>query len=481
MMLESYFRAGFPCVAVSTVEEVRFTRSVVDSFADIDVWRIAAVGGVVDVRADGVIDATAQYAKAFGMLATREDTILIVLDFQHIIANAGAYRALKDHFPALKARGSMIVLVAPSWHLPAELEHDVPVLDFDLPTREQLAAALDTIVTSTEDGHEFDRAGVLDAASGLTLQEAENAFALTYVEREGFDAQRVLDEKMKLVRQSGYLEVTPPAPIALVGGLEQLKEYLRSELLPAKDDPLLRVRGVLLVGVPGTGKSLAARATGALLGWPVLRCDMAGLKGSLVGQSEANMRSALKVADAVAPCVLYLDEVEKAVGGYASSAATDSGVTLGMVGTLLTWMQEHESSVVVVATCNDYQKLPPELTRAGRFDERFFVDLPITVERVDIAAVHLRRFDADVAMAPAVADLSDAWTGAEIEQLVKSAARRTHRSLTTKALNECARDIRPISRVRAAEIEALRSWARDALRTANTASIAATSSRRVRR
>ena len=129
----------------------------------------------------------------------------------------------------------------------------------------------------------------------------------------------------------------------LIGGLDSYKMYMLNEVIPVKTDPDLSVRGILFLGVPGVGKSLCSKAAGALLGWPVLRADVGALKGSLVGQSEANMRNMLKLADAVAPCILWLDEIEKGIGGYASSANTDSGVTLGMVGTLLTWMQEHSS------------------------------------------------------------------------------------------------------------------------------------------
>jgi MoxR-like ATPase len=466
--LKSLSRAAFPAVAVETAEEERFTQYVVSQFAEKAVLAISAIGGLKDLRSGSVVDPSAQYAKAFAYCARQENTVLLVFDLQHIVNNAPVYRALKDVLSALKARASMVILVAPAWHLPQELEHDIPVVPWALPTREQLKAALDLVAQSADVAIE-NEAALLDSAAGLTLQEAESAFALSVVESEGrFDAKIVEREKMRLVRQSGYLEVSAPVPPEQVGGLGGLKDYFIHEVVPAKDDPALSVRGVLLIGVPGTGKSLSAKAAGAVLSWPVLRLDVSGLKGSLVGQSEQNMRSALKLADAVAPCVLWLDEIEKGVGGYASSAHTDSGVTLGMVGALLTWMQEHTTPVIVIATCNDYQKLPAELTRAGRFDERFFVDLPSTQEREEIARVHLARFSCDTALASAVAKMTADWTGAEIEQLIKSAARRTKRSITEESLVACARDIKPIARVRAEEIEKLRAWAKQSLRLANS-------------
>lgn len=478
--LKAYAAAGYPAVAVETCEEERLTAAILAELPDHTVWMVSAVGGLRDARTGEALDA-AGYSGAFAAAAGRDAIALVVLDYHHLAKNAGQYRPLRDAMPALRSRGSLAILIAPAWSLPAELAHEVPVIQWALPTRAELRAALD--VCSESAGVPVDDGtarACLDAAAGLTLSEAEGAFALALATVGQFDRALIEREKLRLIRGTGYLEVAPPADPATVGGLGALREYLAAELVPAADDSELRVRGVILVGVPGTGKSLAAKATGAMLGWPVVRLDLSGCKGSLVGESERNLRHALALVDAVAPAVLWLDEIEKAVGGYQSSAATDSGVTLGMVGGLLTWMQEHRTAVTVVATCNDYSKLPAELTRAGRFDERFFVDLPTAGERVDIAAVHLARYNAGADMPATVAGMTEGWTGAEIEQLIRSAARRTARKLTADALRDCARDIKPLSKVRAAEIKALRDWARDTLRLANTPEAAPpTTARRV--
>jgi SpoVK/Ycf46/Vps4 family AAA+-type ATPase len=199
---------------------------------------------------------------------------------------------------------------------------------------------------------------------------------------------------------------------------------------------------------------------------------LASAKGSLVGQSEGNIRHALATVDALGESVLWLDEIEKTTSGVSSSGQTDGGTVSGMVEILLTWLQEHTTPVVVVATCNRYDLLPPELTRAGRFDERFFLDLPTASEREQIAAVHLRRLcnnHCNVAVVNdipvQVAQLTDQWTGAEIEQLIKSAARRTNRQLTPASLEAASRDIIPISRT--SNIQELRQWASTHLRRAN--------------
>lgn len=465
--LNHYKNAAFPCVAVESCEEDRFLRNVL-SIKDTPVFSISALGLLRDARTGEVIDKQCPFQKAFGYTALQNGAILVVFDLQKVVANAMIYRALKDAFADLKHRGSMIVLVAPAWSLPPELSHDVPVLQFDLPTREQLGRALDFVASNAEVAIE-SRDSLLDSAAGLALQEAENAFALSLVQDKSLNPATVEREKMRLVKSSGLLEVSTVCGMDQIGGLNQLKDYILSEVIPSKGDDMLRVKGIMLVGVPGTGKSLASRVLGSMLGWPVCRMDVGSLKGGIVGQSESNMRQALKLVDAIAPAVLWMDEIEKGVGGHASSAVSDGGTTLGMIGQLLGWLQDHSSPVICIATCNDYAKLPAELTRAGRFDERFFVDLPSEAERESIAAIHLSKYGDKSAhnLSAFVASITEQWSGAEIEQLAKSAARKTGRKVTQAALMDSAKAIKPISRVKADEISKLREWAKDTLRLAN--------------
>jgi hypothetical protein len=470
MNLKNYKRAAFPAVAIETVEEGRLLGVIKAQFSGAEIVSIAAVGGLKSVSENKVIDARAAYPQAWGYACDHPGCICVAYDFQHVIRNAGAYRPLKDSLGVLKALrpSSMIVLVSPAWAISDELKHEIPVLQFGLPTRAELGEALKVVAdgASVKVG-EADP--LLDAAAGLSLGEAENAFALSLVQDKRLNPLTVEGEKMRLVRSSGFLEVSAPAPADSVGGLQNLKDYVSGQIIPSMHDDVLRVKGLMLVGVPGTGKSLAARAMGSMLGWPVVRMDVASLKAGIVGASESNLRQALKLVDAIAPCVLWCDEIEKAVGGYASSAQTDSGVTLGMVGQLLNWLQEHTSAVITVMTCNDFAKLPPELSRAGRIDEMFFVDLPSASERAEIARVHLNRYaDKPNGQCDVVAKISEGWTGAEIEQCIKVAARATSRAITDESLQAAAATIRPISRVRGDEIKALREWAKDRLRIANT-------------
>ena len=460
-VLESYFKAGYTVIAIETVEEKRLLLDIRAMGLSTRVFSIGAAGGLINESNGQIVDAGSNFTKAFAHLLKVEEAILLVYDFQHMVSAPTSYRPMVQILDQCKSRGNMIILISPVWKLPEELKHNVPVIRIELPTAEELLIPLDICLTAT--GKEIDNREELAAsARGLTMEQAENVFALS--SGNGFDRAIVEREKMLIVR-SDYMSVESPLDISLLAGLGQLKSYIMDEVLVSKDDLDLQVRGLCLIGVPGTGKSLSARVISGLLHWPLVRFDISAAKGSLVGQSESNIRKGLAIADAIAPCVLWLDEIEKAVGGHASSAATDGGTTLAMVGTLLTWMQEHTSPVLVVATCNDYAKLPSEMTRAGRFDEKFFLDLPSAHEREEIAKVHLKLLKCDLMWADAIANMTEDWTGAEILQLIKSTARQTKRELTLEMLDTCKAQIIPIAKTTA--IKTLREWASTNVRRAN--------------
>ncbi len=364
-LLEPYYNAGYPAVALETCEERRAVECFLRHWPDKAIYSISASGGLLVERGNKTQDVSLTFPKAFEFMSSKSEAFLLVFDFQHIVSGAGAYRSLLRYLPTIKSRGSMVILISPSWSLPQELRHEIPVIQVSLPTAEELRVPLTTVVDAQPEGEDinFNEIEILSAARGLTLAEAENVFALA--SNEGFSPFIVEREKMRLIR-SACMTVEMPRPIDMLGGLGQLKEYVQREMLPWRDDIQLMVRGLLLVGVQGTGKSLSARVIASILGWPLVRFDMANAKASRVGESESNLRQALAMADAIAPCILWADEVEKSVGGYQSSSVTDGGTTSGMVGMLLTWSQEHTSPVAMIMTCNDYSKLPPELIRPGR-------------------------------------------------------------------------------------------------------------------
>ncbi len=284
----------------------------------------------------------------------------------------------------------------------------------------------------------------------------------------GQDVKAILEEKEQIIRKSGILEYTAAVEdFAAIGGLGNLKTWLRQRnegfSQKARDFGLPNPRGVMLVGVPGCGKSLCAKAVAAEWQKPLLKFDLGRVFAGLVGESEERMRKALSVAEGVAPCVLWIDELEKGLAGIGGSG--DSGVATRVFGTLLTWMEEKTQPVFVVATANNISQLPPELLRKGRLDEIFFVDLPTPRNRAEILMIHLgrrRRAPADYDLAGLVR-ATDGFSGAELEEVVVDALYEAFSSpekeMTTEHLLKAAREIIPLARSRAREIEALRQWA----------------------
>jgi SpoVK/Ycf46/Vps4 family AAA+-type ATPase len=402
--------------------------------------------------------------------------------------SSAVVRKLRDLVPSLHTSFKTVVLLSPVLHLPAELEKEVTVVDWDLPSLLELDGLLNRVVRSVEgepglnvDLTPAQREAVLKAALGMTLDEAENVFAKCLVEKKGFDVDLIVAEKEQVIRKSGVLEYFHWSEgVQDVGGLEKLKEWLseRADAFTEKARAfgLPAPKGLLLLGVQGCGKSLMAKAVACEWKLPLLRLDMGRIFAGLVGASEENARKAVKVAEAVAPCVLWLDEIEKGLSGTRSSGELDAGVTSRVFGTLTTWLQEKTAPVFVVATANDITQLPPELLRKGRFDEIFFVDLPSEEERREILSIHLRRRKRDPAAfdLQALADKSEGFSGAEIEQAVIAAlhrAFRQDRQMTTEDILAAMGDTIPLVVTMEEEIESLREWARLRARPASPGEI----------
>jgi ATP-dependent 26S proteasome regulatory subunit len=464
--LRPYLLAGYPAVALETAEERRLIQHILSQItSDIPVWQIAAAGGLVALKNTGAADPSCAYAAAF-QRAAKTTCILVVLDWHHVCRSPSGYRPLLASWQGIKAKQSCVLLIAPRWELPPELQHSIPVLQVPLPGREELAQLLEKVRSPEGEPvvlEEETRQAILDAASGLTVEEAENAVALSMV-RSQFtrpDPAQIEAEKIRLVRATCGLEMARGLSLDQVGGYGHLKRWVREEVIPHRRDPVLRVRAALLVGPPGTGKSMACRAVGGALGMPVIRLDLAACRGQYVGQTESAVRTALQVADAVAPCVLWCDEIDSALGGHASSAHTDGGVTLGVLSLLLTWLQEHESEVLFLGTANYPERIPPAFLRPGRLDAIWALDLPCLSERAEIARIHLERTGCAIDGHPQqIAQLTPDYSGAEIAAVVLTAARRTRRQFTAQALEEAVQRITPLARSRAEELEKMRQWAR---------------------
>ncbi|MBJ7329292.1 MAG: AAA family ATPase [Solirubrobacteraceae bacterium] len=408
------------------------------------------------------------------------EAIFVFRDLRSHLGEAETSRALRDLLATLERshRVSTVVVLGSRPELPAELHDLVVTLPLGLPTeveyRTTLTAVADSLaaggratVTLTPD----DYAHLTGALRGLTLNQARQALARVAIEDGHLnrdDLPRLVDLKAQALQQDGLLEYFPAADnAAALGGFARLRTWLdRAKVgfsAEAREMNLPAPKGVLLVGVQGCGKSLAAKSIARAWQMPLLKLDAGRLYDKYVGETERNLRRALAVAESLAPSVLWIDEIEKALAS-GSGDASDGGLSKRMLGTLLTWMAERQSEVFLVATANDVFSLPPELLRKGRFDEIFFVDLPTASERKEILAIHLRMRRQD----PAGLDLgalvaqTDGFSGAELEQIVVGAllgALQAGQALDVSALTREAAATVPLSRSRAEDVQRLRALA----------------------
>jgi hypothetical protein len=400
--------------------------------------------------------------KSIGALATPDGTALLVLrNFHRFLGSVEVMQALDSAISAGKQNRTIIVVLSPLTQIPLELERQFVVIEHDLPGREQLEQIARTIATEPGELPANEHLGaLLDAAAGLTRVEAENALSLSLI-RQGRVAPEVLWElKGQALKKSGLLTLHRGGEtFADLGGLDALKSFCTRALRTGRPADV-RARGVLLLGPPGSGKSACAKALGAETGRPTLLLDVGSLMGSLIGQTEERTRQALRIADAMAPCVVMIDELEKALSGVGSTG--DSGVSSRLFGTLLTYLSDHESDVFVVASANDISKLPPELARAERFDGVFFLDLPGPREREAIWQIYIRKFGLDPAQRrPQDRD----FTGAEIRACCRLAA------LLDLTLVEAGANIVPVAVTAGESVERLRTWASGRVLSADRAGI----------
>lgn len=390
--------------------------------------------------------------RSLAALPESDGTMILVMQNLHrFLQSAEVMQALVRQIVGGKQNRTFVVVLSPIVQIPVELEKLFVVLEHDLPTREQLldiASGIATEKGELPDGPE--REAVLDAAAGLTRYEAEGAFSLSLV-RHGRVAPDVIWElKGQMLKKSGLLSLhRGQEKFVALGGLSALKAFaLRALRRPARNAATPRPRGLLLLGIPGTGKSAFCKALGNEIGRPTLVLDIGGLLGSLVGQSEQNVRQALRIADAMAPSVLFIDELEKALSGV--NGQGDSGVSTRLFGTLLSWLNDHETDVMVVCSANDVSRLPPEFTRAERFDAVYFLDLPGAEQRKAIWQQYLAQYQLDADQAkPEDAN----WTGAEIKSCCRLAA------LLDVPLSHAAQNVVPVAVTAAESVERLRSWA----------------------
>lgn len=495
---ESLIRAGYPAIVFTTAEEDRALQEC-ENIAkmlkkDFAFWSVtkgrqnqvknydamstavleseikAEIGNKNSTLTDPirVLEEPLKTTAKYGM-------IYVLLDFHPFIKTPNVWRRAKDLFKIAKSRAITYVFISVEFEVPAELKREVIIASLPLPTREELQVSFEKMAKIFQIPVPNNPQIYVEAALGLTINEAENAFATSLAKNGRFDVMQINRVKEKNICSGGLIECkSSNETLESIGGLKNFTNWARKRFLAyspeAKEYGIPAPKGTLLIGVPGSGKSLSAKALANLWQKPLLKLDIGKLFGSLVGETESNTRKALAIAEAMSPCILWIDEIEKGLAGLQSSGKTDSGVTSRAFGTILTWLQEKEVPVFVIATANNVAQLPPEFLRKGRFDEIFFVDIPSEEERREIFSIQLKKYkrnpnDFDIST---LAQKSDKFTGAEIEQAVINALYDTWSSenkvLTTEDVLQAIQGINPMaaSGSMSQQIEAIRKWSEEA-------------------
>ncbi len=496
--LSNLIRARFPLIYIATFEEDRVTKFIKSVVTDVkqvkfarEVFTWTQTSGLYnDTTKKSVSDTTCPCKMLDYINKYDKDAVFIIYDFhvnfgpKNRAPDYNVIRKIRDIIPDLKL-GSVrktIFFIAPELLIPESLQKEITIYDFPLPTLKEVRGKFDSMLAQNKNVEanmtEEEKDKLCKAALGLTLQEAESAFALAMVNDGKIDIKDlpiIMEEKVQVIKKTGILEfIKSEYTIKDIGGLDNLKSWLlrrnNSWSESAKKYCIPAPKGVLVTGVPGCGKSLTAKAMSTIWQLPLLKLDFGKVFSGLVGSSEENMRRALATAEAVAPSILWIDEIEKGLSGIGSNG--DSGVSTRIFGQFLTWMQEKEAPVFVIATANNISGLPPELLRKGRFDEIFFVDLPTLGERKEIFKLHLERRLKDKEVASEVvgiknlcgelAKMTEGFIGSEIEQVVVSSLCDAFFEQRPLKFEDLAKNISttvPLSMTQREQILALRAWA----------------------
>jgi SpoVK/Ycf46/Vps4 family AAA+-type ATPase len=500
-----------PIIVMETVEEMRAVQLVREASSPLNLavfeWSIAsglvrcggdAAGSPTEAKFPGSArsslhqpdeaNATAIYnsrepAQALGTLESISvEAVFILKDFHRHMEDPVVVRRLRDVGQKFSTNRKTVVITAPALSVPSELASLVEFVELPLPDKTRLREILDEVWkrvgSSRTLRRTIDPAGVdavINNLRGLTEEEADRAISQALVTRYGLVPETVTDilaAKKDLLQHSGMLEfVDASENMAAVGGLENLKNWLAQRRgsweEAAQQFGLEPARGVIILGVQGCGKSLCARAVAGEWKLPLVKFDTAAIYDKFIGETEKRIQKVFRVAEGLAPCVLWIDELEKVFAGSGpDSASVDAGVSSRILASFLSWMQDRRAPVFVAATCNNVTVLPPELIRKGRFDELFFVDLPSQSERKQIVGIQLskrKRIPSDFDLEQAAA-AATGFSGAEIDAAVQSAlyaAYSAKQQLTTQNLLDVLAQTVPLSTTRAEEIQAQREWARE--------------------
>ncbi len=490
--ITNYIQAGYAGLYLVSPEEQRVEaeiKSIVEHLNrtqkeqyELCYWSV--VDGLVNTKTNQVNTANDPLDCLQVISEQKERTVFLLKDYHLFLddPNPIVLRKLKDVLVEAKTKQKPIIIAGCRLVLPPELEREITVVEFSLPGKEALRAVLQGVMESAGinkmEPDQQDK--VIDAASGLTTIEAENAYALSFVQKKAIEPAVVSREKAQAVKKNGLLEIIEAKEtLESIGGLDCLKTWLlkRKDAFSqrAKQYGLPTPKGLLVIGIAGTGKSLTAKATASVFGVPLLKLDAGRLFAGIVGQSESNLRSVIQTAEAIAPCCLWIDELEKGFSGSKSSGSTDGGTSARVFGSFISWLQEKTSPVFVVATANDVSLLPPEMLRKGRFDEIMFVDLPNQDERETIWDIQVQKYgrDAKEFDLTALAKATEGLTGSEIEQVFVESlfyGFDQNKEPTDFSIAQVLTEFVPLSKLMAEQISGLRTWAKGRAKQATTQS-----------
>ena len=484
--LEVLIRARYPIIFIVSWEEKRVEEALIAiaQKRNKGLYTWTATDGLKSPMIQGHFSESLKHPVAVldHVIKSKEPSVIFILkDFHPFLEEHLIIRKLKDVSDSIRKSRNTLILLGPELKIPRELEKIISVLDYPLPGYPELEGLLNELIESvkknpsvTIDLNPEVKEKIINAAMGLTRLESESAFAKAVVRNNRLgeeDIDVILSEKEQIIRKSGILEYYHTSEkFSQIGGLINLKEWLvkRASAFSerARDYGLPQPKGMLLLGVQGCGKSLAAKVISSLWNLPLLRLDLGQVFSGIIGSSESNMRRAILMAETLSPCILWIDEIEKGLAGTKSSGMSDGGTTARIFATILSWMQEKTKPVFVIATANDISQLPPELLRKGRFDEIFFVDLPNRNEREQIFKIHLKKRDRK----PEDFDLnqltnaSEGYSGAEIEQAIISALydafSDNEREINTQDILKAISETFPLSKTMEDKITELREWAK---------------------
>ncbi len=479
--LEVLIDSQYPVICIETHEEVR-AEETLDRLCrrmQLPFFHWAATSGLIRSGEAQPVYNTGTAMEALNFIASSSlDAVYLLKDLHRFLEDPLLVRKLRDICRCFRQKRKSLVLTAPSFSVPPELENEVVFFDLALPTVDELKEMVRRVVLDISSRRKIavnmdPETGrmLVQNLKGLTLNEAERLLtrAILHDGRlSGEDLPRILEAKKQKISQTGLLEFFPGGEtFDGIGGLKNLKQWLSirkgafsEEARQFGIDP---PRGVLLLGIQGCGKSFTAKAIAREWRLPLLRLDTGALYSKFIGDTEANVREAIRLAESLAPAILWIDEIEKAFTPPGASDA-DGGVSSRLLGSFLSWFQEKKAPVFVVATANNISTLPPELLRKGRFDEIFFLDLPGNRERAEIFRLHLqqRKRDASTFDLDTLAAAADGFSGAEIEQGIVSAlysAFSSSKPLTTEVIVHELENTRPLSQVMKEQIDQMRQWA----------------------